>query len=268
VTEESEVIHAPVEPKPGHLRVAESYLCLEGEGLTMGAPTYLVRLSGCNLRCWWCDTKFASFEEMGAKEIPWEQVRDEAISSKARWVSFTGGEPTFRGEGELADLARLCRALRVDGLKVKLETNGLLMPESLVPGVDLWTVSPKWDGRKTGGGQCTPLMRYDPAALVQATKVFPPPRLQFKFVITAGPDGEPKESDLARVEAMLKEIPELKSQALVLVPEGLSQGVDYLQRCRRLNEAVREQLATRWANLDVRVLPQWHRFLYGEERGK
>ncbi len=256
----------PIEARPGCLRVTETYLCLEGEGVSLGCPTFLVRLSGCNLRCWWCDSKFSSFDESEARELGWEALRDMALESGAGWVSFTGGEPTFRGGGEMESLALLCRALRGAGRKVKVETNGLLLPAALDGAVDLWSVAPKWDGSLDGGAQSTPAMRFDLGALAEFCRRFGGGGLQLKFVITSDSRGLPRESDLERVRSILAALPEARRTPVLLVPEGLSSGADYAARCRALGEAALAGLKDFWRGWDLRVLPQWHRVLYGDAR--
>lgn len=218
------------------------------------------------MRCWWCDSKFSSFDESEAQDQPWDALRDAALASGARWASFTGGEPTFRSEAELDSLARLCRALRVNGLKVKVETNGLILPDALGAAVDLWSVSPKWDGSRPGDEASTPAMRFDSGALKEFCKRFGGGRMQLKFVITFGKDQQPRASDLEKVGAILAGLPEARTVAVVLVPEGSVPGPEYLQRCRRLEEALLKSLKPAWEGWDLRVLPQWHRVLHGDER--
>jgi 7-carboxy-7-deazaguanine synthase len=121
----------PIEAAAGTLRVTEAYDCVEGEGKTAGARTFLVRLSGCNLRCWWCDSKYSSFDESEAVEIPWFDLIKTANRDAVAWLSITGGEPTWRSKAELESLARLCREAGDAGLKVKIETNGLALPAEL-----------------------------------------------------------------------------------------------------------------------------------------
>ncbi len=143
----------PIVAKPGCLRVTEHYVCEEGEGSTLGALTYLVRLSGCNLRCWWCDSKFSSFREDEAKDLPVAELEKAVTESGVLWVSFTGGEPTWRSPEELETLAQLCVRLRRAGKKVKFESNGLLLPAPLMEGGALLSAGchphPRWWHRLT-----------------------------------------------------------------------------------------------------------------------
>jgi len=121
-------------PRPT-LRIAEIFASLQGEGLRQGEPTVFVRLAGCNLRCAWCDTKSAW---RGGAEVPVAgvlmAVRVVRQTFPATWVCLTGGEPL------LQDVGPLIRALRRDGFRVQVETNGT---RDCPAGVDWLTVSPK-----------------------------------------------------------------------------------------------------------------------------
>ena len=258
----------PILPQPGALRVTEHYLCLEGEGSTLGAATYLVRLSGCDLRCWWCDSKFSSFREDEARELDPAALEAAALASGAAWVSFTGGEPTWRGQAELKALAGLMRRLRRRGLKVKVESNGRRLPALLAACVDLWSVAPKWSW---GSGQATSprsqAMDYDPASLAALARAYAPDRLQLKFVITWR-QGRPEPRDLATAAGLLRGLPPLRRRPPVFfIPEAYAAG-DYLQRLRDLEAAVLPLGQSTLRGWDLRVQPQWHRVLHGDARGR
>jgi organic radical activating enzyme len=257
--------------------VTEHYLCAEGEGATLGAATYLIRLSGCDLRCWWCDSKFSSFREDEAQELDPGQLQAAALASGAAWVSFTGGEPTWRGPAELKALAALAGRLRARGLKVKVESNGRRLPPALKACVDLWSVAPKWSWRSSAGsGQALlkgsqaasprgPAMDYDPAALGRLARAYAPDRLQLKFVITWR-QGAPEPRDLATAAAIVKALPKLKARPpLFFIPEAYAAG-DYLQRVRDLEAAVLPLGRGALQGWDLRVQPQWHRVLHGDAR--
>lgn len=248
----------PREAKPGFLKITEHYLCEEGEGSTLGALTYLVRLSGCNLRCWWCDSKQSSFFDDEEKMLPASQIAKAALKSRASWVSFTGGEPTWRTATEIKTLATLCARLRKRGLKIKIETNGLLKPASLLKVVDLWSVAPKWDASKSYASHRQARMDYD----TQTLRSFPAGRLQLKFVITAAS----LEADLKRACEILADLGRQKKAPVFFIPEAYGKG-DYLERCKSLASSV-ESLASKLKGWDLRVQPQWQRVLYGDQRGR
>lgn len=101
-----------------NLRITEIFYSLQGEARTMGVPTVFVRLTGCPLRCSWCDTEYAFH---GGEVRDLESVVEEVLGHNATHVTVTGGEPLAQPEcAEL--LRRLCDA----GLNVSLETSGAL----------------------------------------------------------------------------------------------------------------------------------------------
>ncbi len=106
---------APAEPR---LRVTEIFHSLQGEADAVGWPTVFVRLTGCPLRCVWCDTEY-SFH--GGTWRTFADVLAEVASHGARHVCVTGGEPLSQKRC-LALLAQLCDA----GYEVSLETSGAL----------------------------------------------------------------------------------------------------------------------------------------------
>jgi 7-carboxy-7-deazaguanine synthase len=103
------------------VRVTEIFRSVQGEGAEVGLPTVFVRLTGCSLRCSWCDSTYA-FE--GGEERSVEDVvaRAEALARGVRRACVTGGEPLDQGEAAWA----LVRALLDRGWHVVLETSGAL----------------------------------------------------------------------------------------------------------------------------------------------
>ena len=118
----------------GHvLRVNEIFYSIEGEGARVGEPTTFVRLSGCNLRCHFCDTEFDAFEERTIA-----QIVKEVQCHSAEWVCITGGEALCQ------DIVPLCRALKEADYHLHIESNGTLSPDpALFDLIEHWTVSPK-----------------------------------------------------------------------------------------------------------------------------
>ncbi len=100
------------------LRLTEIFFSLQGEASRAGLPTVFVRLTGCPLRCVWCDTTY-SFG--GGKPATIESVLAEVAKYPARQVCVTGGEPLAQKEC-LSLLTALCDA----GYEVSLETSGAL----------------------------------------------------------------------------------------------------------------------------------------------
>src|SRR5579862_6061250 len=100
------------------LRITEIFFSLQGETRTVGLPTVFVRLTGCPLRCGYCDTAYAF---QGGKWHEIDEIVQQVAQYKAKYVTVTGGEPLAQKAcHEL--LTRLCDV----GYEVSLETSGAL----------------------------------------------------------------------------------------------------------------------------------------------
>lgn len=116
-------------------RVNEIFFTLQGEGAHSGIPAVFVRFSGCNLRCPWCDTEFAEYKEMSAKEIVDEmQTLYDTPNERRKMCVLTGGEPSLQVDKPLID------TLHEAGFYICIETNGT---HPLPEGIDWITCSPK-----------------------------------------------------------------------------------------------------------------------------
>ncbi len=116
------------------LRISEIYSSLQGEGLLTGTDSVFVRTSGCNLRCWFCDTPFASWEPEG-DYYSIDEVLAQVAACRTGHVVLTGGEPFI-----FANLYELCDDLHAAGEHITIETAGTLY-QSLH--CDLISISPK-----------------------------------------------------------------------------------------------------------------------------
>ena len=102
----------------------EIFYSIQGEGADAGLPTIFIRLAGCNLRCSYCDTKYAFY---GGKEMSIEEIMTEIKKWRCKRVCITGGEPLLQeGIYELVDIL-----LRND-YEVSVETNGSISIEKLI----------------------------------------------------------------------------------------------------------------------------------------
>ena len=133
------------------LPVIEMFSSIQGEGKYMGVPSFFVRVSGCNLRCVFkdsrCDTPYSSFEpekslyhDMDTLVNAFKEMRD--TSPKTHHLVITGGEPLLYKN----DLEEFLSRVYEDGMKITIETNGtmpVLNPLHKGFRVDLYSVSPK-----------------------------------------------------------------------------------------------------------------------------
>ena len=123
------------------MRIAEIFRSLQGEGRLTGTDSVFVRFSGCNLRCRFCDTRYASWSPEGEDLSLDEVLAGLAASSIGRAMPgaghavVTGGEPML-----FAELVPLCAALRSQGRHITIETAGTLY---LPVACDLMSISPK-----------------------------------------------------------------------------------------------------------------------------
>lgn len=115
------------------MRVNEIFYSLQGEGRFTGCAAVFVRLSGCNLKCPFCDTDFKDYKEMTEEEIVDEVCRLQGDQT-TRFVVITGGEPT------LQDCTKLINLLHTKNTFVAMETNGT---HPVPTNIDWVTVSPK-----------------------------------------------------------------------------------------------------------------------------
>lgn len=112
---------------PTSVRITEIFYSLQGESSTVGLPTVFVRLTGCPLRCHYCDTEYAFY---GGERRSIEQILEEVSTFKASRVCVTGGEPLAQ-KSCLPLLTALCDK----GYQVSLETAGALSIAEVDPRV-------------------------------------------------------------------------------------------------------------------------------------
>jgi len=122
------------------LRITEIFYSLQGETRTLGLPTVFVRLTGCPLRCGYCDTEYAF---SGGERLSFATIMERVASYSPRYVTVTGGEPLAQADCWPL-LTQLCDA----GYEVSLETSGAID----MTGVDA-RVSKVMDLKTPGSGE-------------------------------------------------------------------------------------------------------------------
>ena len=195
------------------LPISETFDSIQGEGSLLGTPSFFIRTAGCNLRCTWCDTPYASWDAAGDQRSVASLV-EEVQKSGRRHVVLTGGEPLmFPGLVELND------ALREAGCHVTVETAGtLLLPLTC----DLLSCSPKLSNSAPTNDPRDPLgqwaerheaRRWRPEILSKLIQKSV--RTQWKFVVSS-------QQDLAEIDQMLAEVPLKRPEDVFLMPEGVT----------------------------------------------
>lgn len=210
------------------LRVGEIFHSLQGESTRVGLPTVFIRLTGCPLRCRWCDTAHAF---SGGESLPLAAILERIAAFGCRTVCVTGGEPLAQ-----AGCRRLLTALCDAGYSVSLETSGALD----ISGVDP-RVARIVDLKPPGSGEAEK-NRWENLALLRPTD-------ELKFVLASRADYDWAKSVLAG-----RRIGELCPVLFSPVADALPPA-----------ELAGWILADR---LPVRFQLQLHKLLWGDERGR
>ncbi|MDX9911700.1 MAG: 7-carboxy-7-deazaguanine synthase QueE [Phycisphaerales bacterium] len=235
------------------LPISETFLSIQGEGKLTGVPSFFIRTSGCNLRCRWCDTPYASWNPEGTQRTIDDLVR-ETLASGARHTVITGGEPMI-----FEPIASLCAQLQQHAIHITIETAGTVF---LNAPFDLMSISPKlststplegderdpagtWRERHEQRRTNIPALQ----SLIDAART-PGRDLQLKFVACAP-------ADLAEIDALLAQLTAWTPGDVMLMPEGVT---------------TPDPAATRWivdACLDRgwRYCRRLHIDLFGNRRG-
>lgn len=111
------------------LRITEIFYSLQGEALTVGLPTVFIRLTGCPLRCGYCDSEYAFY---GGERMDISDILEKTATFDPEYVCVTGGEPLAQ-PGVNGLMEQLCDT----GYNVSLETSGAMDVDSVDPRVDI-----------------------------------------------------------------------------------------------------------------------------------
>ncbi len=210
------------------LRVTEIFYSIQGESSTVGFPTVFVRLTGCPLRCTYCDTEYA-FTEGRQHEIT--EVMQAVAAYTPQWVTVTGGEPLAQKNAGVL-LTQLCD----QGYQVSLETSGALPIEAVDPRVMIVM------DIKTPGSQEVTANRWENIAALKSSD-------QVKFVIL-------DYADYQFAQQVIAEHRLLDRCQVLFSPVHDELPVDTLADWI---------LADR---LPVRLQVQLHKYIWGDARGK
>lgn len=228
------------------MKISEIFYSIQGEGKLVGVPSAFIRASGCNLRCIWCDTPYASWDPQG-DELPVDEIVRRVREFPARHVVFTGGEPVIMEEA-----AELCDALKANDFHITLETAATVFKPLAI---DLASLSPKLANstpHERDGGR---FVRSHEANRLKPDVVQKfidhAPDFQLKFVVSAA-------SDLNEINTLLAQLRGWEPADVLLMPEGtdaatLSDRAGWLsEECKRTG---------------FRFCPRLHVALYGNRRG-
>lgn len=208
------------------MMINEIFYSLQGEGILIGTPTIFIRTTGCNLRCSWCDTKYA-YEE--GEEMALDEIVDKVKDYPSSHICITGGEPLLQ-----KDVIKLIQRLSDDGFEISLETNGSKSVEDL-PCLDSLMISLDIKCPSSGMHE---KMDFSNLELLS-------PNDQLKFIVENEEDYIYAKNIIDRYKPVC---------TIIITPVG---GLEL----KNLAEWILKD------GLKVRVLPQLHKFIWGEKKG-
>jgi len=193
------------------MKISELFFSIQGEGELTGVPSVFVRTSGCNLRCRWCDTKYASWKPEG-ENVTINDLLDKVCSYPARHVVISGGEPMIaKGIEEFAHL------LKESGKHITIETAGTIAPNGIQ--CDLASLSPKLSDSTPKEGDINKewidrheSKRLDYDILNEWVNSY---NFQLKFVVS-------KEEEIKEIQNVITRIEgKILPEKVLLMPEGI-----------------------------------------------
>ena len=193
------------------MKISELFFSIQGEGELTGVPSVFVRTSGCNLRCRWCDTKYASWKPEG-ENVTINDLLDKVCSYPARHVVISGGEPMIaKGIEEFTHL------LKESGKHITIETAGTIAPNGIQ--CDLASLSPKLSDSTPKEGDINKewidrheSKRLDYDILSEWVNSY---NFQLKFVVS-------KEEEIKEIQNVISRIEgKILPEKVLLMPEGV-----------------------------------------------
>jgi len=228
------------------MKVSELFYSIQGEGKLLGVPSVFVRASGCNLRCVWCDTPYASWNPEG-ENLDVAQIVRRVNQFNAKHVVVTGGEPMI-----MPDIVELCAALKETGHHITIETAATVFENVAV---DLASLSPKLSNStpidRDGGRFAAAHEKQRINIPVIQRFIDSSPDFQLKFVVSAN-------ADLVEINSLLDRLTGWKPADVLLMPEGTDQAT-LNNRAGWVSEICKQT--------GYRYCPRLHVQLYGNKRG-
>ncbi len=228
------------------MNISEIFYSIQGEGKLTGVPSVFVRASGCNLRCTWCDTPYASWNPEG-ENLSVPEILSKVADFNPHHVVVTGGEPMI-----MPDIADLCSALKSAGHHITIETAATVYTPIQL---DLASLSPKLsnstphdrDNGKYAAMHERQRLRFDVIQQFIDTS----PDFQLKFVVS-------NSSDMNEIHDILGHLRNWSASDVLLMPEGTD--------AQALGERA-SWIAEICKQTGFRLCPRLHVHLYGNTRG-
>jgi 7-carboxy-7-deazaguanine synthase len=227
------------------VRISEIFYSIQGEGRFLGVPSVFVRVSGCNLRCVWCDTPYTSWKPEG-KNWSLSKILSKVAEYPTRYVVVTGGEPLLAPEIE----ELTCR-LKQRGAHITIETAATIFKPVAA---DLISMSPKLANStpwKREGGKFAQMhehRRLNPAVI---EKFLHAHDYQLKFVVE-------RRKDFAEIGEILAQLQGVDSAQVMIMAQGTTVG-----ELKRREKWIVESCKL----FGYRFTPRLHIQLFGNRRG-
>ncbi|HZZ44103.1 MAG TPA: 7-carboxy-7-deazaguanine synthase QueE [Tepidisphaeraceae bacterium] len=228
------------------MKISELFYSLQGEGKLLGVPSVFIRASGCNLRCSWCDTPYASWNPEG-KNLSVPEILEQVEYFHCHHVVFTGGEPMI-----MPDAVELCAALKAANHHITIETAATVYKPIAV---DLASLSPKLSNstpreREAGRfAESHEQLRLNYPVIQQFIDTAPD--FQLKFVVSS-------QQDLQEIHSILTHLKGWQPADILLMPEGIDRDT-LRERSTWISETCK--------STGFRYSPRLHVELYGNKRG-
>jgi 7-carboxy-7-deazaguanine synthase len=212
----------------------------------MGVPSTFVRASGCNLRCVWCDTPYASWAPEG-EDVSVAHIVERVRGLGARHVVITGGEPMI-----MPEIGELCAALKGAGHHLTMETAATVFSPVKI---DLASLSPKLSNstptQREGGRFAAAHEKQRLNFSVIQKFIDSSPEVQLKFVVS-------REGDVLEIQEILEKLTGWEGDDVLLMPEGVD-AKTLEERSGWVSDVCKRE--------GYRFCPRLHILLWGNRRG-
>ncbi len=191
--------------------ISEIFYSIQGEGMLSGLPSLFIRTSGCNLRCNWCDTDYASWNPSGT-EMTVDKIVKNIDTHQSNHVVITGGEPMIAKNINL-----LCDELNAKDAHITIETAGTISPNNIT--CDLASISPKMSNStpdKRASDSWRKRHERDRINLAVLQEWIDNYDYQLKFVID-------KKDDIEEIQQLLIQLDrDISPYKVLLMPQGIT----------------------------------------------
>lgn len=208
------------------MQVNEIFYSIQGEGINIGQPSVFLRLSGCHLRCVWCDTKY-TWDLKSGRQMSVEKVAEKIKEFPTKNLVITGGEPLIQ-QSEIRKLLEL-----LPGYYVEIETSGSIL--STIDDI-------------INHYNCSPKLSNSENKVFKLFK-FPAEKTYYKFVVS-------DTKNLEEIKQVIKDHNIDKSKVL-LMPEGIKKR-EIQEKSLWLAEICKKE--------NLRFTPRLHIYLWGNKR--